>query len=75
MTQEVEGDETPVDAIESEVLCQPVVVILLPRIEALDVFYMRGGGKTELVGQITGWQSHLGQLNCAALGSWTIWDL
>lgn len=40
MTEEVQGDEAPVDAVETEVFSKPVVILIFSRVQALDVFDM-----------------------------------
>lgn len=52
MAQQVEGDEAPVDAVEAEVLGQPVVILVLPRVQGLDVFHMVCGGEPQLFGEL-----------------------
>lgn len=47
--QQVQGDEAPVEAVEAEVLGQPVVILVLARVEGLDVFHVGGGGELQLV--------------------------
>lgn len=52
MAQQVESDEAPVDAVQAEVLGQPVVILVLPRVQRLDVFHMVGCGELQLIGQL-----------------------
>lgn len=37
VAQQVQGDEAPVDAVEAQVLRQPVVILVLARVQRLDV--------------------------------------
>lgn len=52
VAQQVQGDEPPVDAVEAEVLGQPVVILVLARVEGLDVFDVVGGGELQLVREL-----------------------
>lgn len=47
--EQVQGDEAPVEAVEAEVLGQPVVVLVPARVERLDVPDVAGGGELQLV--------------------------
>lgn len=50
--EEVQGHEAPVDAVEAEVLGQPVVVLVPAGVEGLDVLHMLGGGELQLVWEV-----------------------
>lgn len=52
VAEQVEGDEAPVDAVETEMLGQPVVVLILPGVEGLNVFHMVFRGELELIGEL-----------------------
>lgn len=62
MSEQMKGREPPVKAVEAQVLRQPVVVIILPRVQALDVFDMGRGEELELLGEALTICSHFGVL-------------
>lgn len=50
--EQVQGHEPPVDAVEPQVLGQPVVVLVLTGVKALDVLDVVGCCELELIGQL-----------------------
>lgn len=50
--EQMQGHEPPVDAIEPQVLGQPVVVLVFAGVEALDVLDVVGCCELELIGQL-----------------------
>jgi len=49
--QQMEGRETPVKAVESQMFSQPVFILVFARVEALDVAHMGRGDEAEFVGK------------------------
>lgn len=58
-TEEVEGRETPVKTVESQVFSQPVFILVFARVEALDIAHMGRGDETEFVGNSACGGSHI----------------
>lgn len=52
VAQQVQGDEPPVDAVEAQVLGQPVVILVLARVQRLDVFDVVGRRELQLVREL-----------------------
>lgn len=52
VAQQVQGDEPPVDAVEAQVLGQPVVIFVLARVQRLDVFDVVGRRELQLVREL-----------------------
>lgn len=57
MAKQVQGDEAPINAVEAEVFGEPIVVLILAGVQALDILDMVGGGELQLIGKLIqlGW--------------------
>lgn len=59
MAEQVQGDEAPVDAVQAQVLGEPVVVLILAGVQTLDVLDVVGGGELEFIGEFTKLRCHV----------------
>ncbi|KXH44764.1 hypothetical protein CNYM01_02229 [Colletotrichum nymphaeae SA-01] len=58
VAEQVQRDETPIEAVEAQVLRQPVVVLVFAGVQALDVFDVRRRRQLELVWQVLELRRH-----------------
>lgn len=67
MAEQVQGDKAPVDAIQAQMFCEPVVVLIFAGIQTLDILDMVGSGKLQLIGEFVELCCHIGILDL-------VWD-
>lgn len=58
VAEQMQGNEAPVDSVQAQVLSEPVVVLILAGVQALDILDMFRGSQLQFIGEFVQLRCH-----------------